>query len=172
MSSTGSVPRPRPARPARPSSPQADYNSSVTLKPEELRSPVITHTCLQAAIVGAGLGLIGLLALFVPGRRGLFLIYGGMAAVLFYSAWSGSQCQPVGKTLLTIYSALTVLVVPIGTIQGVFQILHLARPEAMLVFSGRDRFSPDEARDIHGRHGRAGSNLSDDRRPRGRRGID
>ena len=56
--------------------------------------------CLQAAIVGGGLGLFGLLALLVPRRRGSFFIYGGMAAVLFHAAWPGSQCQPIGKRIV------------------------------------------------------------------------
>lgn len=119
------------------------------MAPAERRSLAIGQMSLQAGALALWSGLYALDAVFGEGGgRGLLMIYLVLGAGFGYTAWAGSQCQPVGRMLLMGHSAFIMLGFPIGTLQAFFQFSHLTKPEASLIFSGRDRFTPDEARDI------------------------
>jgi hypothetical protein len=80
------------------------------------------------------------------------LVTGAFAAIMgiaFFATYFLSRAgRPMGRYLLIGYSVFLLLGFPVGTVQGIFQILHLTKPEARLIFDGRDRFSAVEARQI------------------------
>lgn len=134
--------------PARPEAARSVAGASVALAPAERRSLAIGQMSLQAGAIALWSVLYALDAVFGEGKGPGLLTCAIFAAGFGYTAWAGSQCQPLGRMLLMGHSALVFLAFPIGTLQSFFQFSHLTKPEASLIFSGRDRFTPDEARDI------------------------
>lgn len=146
-SMSGAAPLSRTPRP-QSVGPSAAYGSPVTMTPSERRSKAVTQISLQAGIIAFYSLGYAVLALIAQGPGASFVVYSVFAGGFAGTAWAGSQCLPVGRILLMAYSAFCLIGFPIGTLQGVFQFIHLNKPEAKLIFSGRDQFSPDESRDI------------------------
>jgi hypothetical protein len=133
---------------ARPEAGASGQNTSVTMEPAERRSLAIGQISLQTGVVGLLMFAYALGALLSEGPQVRFLVYSVISGGFFFTAWAGSRCLPIGRVLLLAYSAFLLIAFPFGTLQAVFQFVHLMKPEARLIFSGRDRFSPDESRDI------------------------
>lgn len=128
---------PRPAAAAPPT----------ILTPSARRSLVIERLSLSAALSGLVCVFLGLLSLS-GGDTVTGALAGSIGAGFLVAAYLGRTCHPIGRHLLIGYSVFLLIGFPVGTWQAVFQILHLVKPEAKLIFEGRDRFSATEARQI------------------------
>jgi hypothetical protein len=117
------------------------------LAPEARRSLVVQRLSFSAALSGLVFAFLALPSA-LKGDMVMAVMGGGFAAAFFAAAFLGRACHPLGRPLLLGYSAFLLIGFPVGTIQGIFQIIHLVKPEAKLIFEGRDRFSAAEARQI------------------------
>ena len=123
---------------------RAAPSGSVTLSAELRRSLVVERLSFSAALTGFVSTILALLG----GRIEVIALAGLMAVASFATAYLARTCHPIGRYLLLAYSVFLLLGFPIGTLQAIFQIMHLSRPEAKLIFEGRDRFSQPESQSI------------------------
>ena len=104
---------------------------------------VVGRLGIGAYVAGVA-SLLYALAIFRFGRVETAVFAGVFGLAFLAAGYLGRACHPAGRYLLLGFSVFLLIGFPVGTLQGVFQILHLTRPEAKLMFEGRDRFSPAE----------------------------